>query len=94
MTRLPSSVFRFLLRSLLLAALAQYLTGTGYSDEAGVPAGVNWISQTPAANNTWVSVVWGGPAGQEKFAAVGSSAVMTSQATAPPPFISATPSIT
>ena len=35
------------------------------------PALVNgWFSQTSAADNSWRSVTWGGPAGQEKFVAV------------------------
>jgi len=34
------------------------------------PAGVAWTSRTSAADNDWTSVVWGGPAGQEKFVAV------------------------
>ncbi|CAN1545076.1 hypothetical protein MCEMAEM6B_01949 [Mycobacteriaceae bacterium] len=46
------------------------------------PDGVTWTAQTPAANNSWNSVVWGGPAGQEKFVAVAVSGtnnrVMTS----------------
>jgi len=41
-----------------------------------------WFSQTSAANNDWVGVTWGGPAGQEKFVAVAYSGtgnrVMTS----------------
>jgi hypothetical protein len=34
------------------------------------PPGVTWTSRTPAANNDWLGVTWGGPAGQEKFVAV------------------------
>ena len=44
--------------------------------------GITWTSRTSAADNDWQSVVWGGPAGQEKFVAVASSGsgnrVMTS----------------
>ncbi len=47
-----------------------------------IPPGVNWTSRTPAANNDWLEVTWGGPAGQEKFVAVAASGsgnrVMTS----------------
>ncbi|MBU3691154.1 MAG: arabinan endo-1,5-alpha-L-arabinosidase [Solirubrobacterales bacterium] len=43
---------------------------------------MNWTSRTPAANNDWLEVAWGGPAGQEKFVAVAvsgsSDRVMTS----------------
>ena len=46
------------------------------------PPGVNWTSRTPAADNDWLGVTWGGPAGQEKFVAVaisgGGNRVMTS----------------
>ena len=46
------------------------------------PDGLTWTSQTPAATNQWWEVTWGGPAGQEKFVAVGASGtgnrVMTS----------------
>ncbi|MGA1588856.1 MAG: hypothetical protein ACO38I_09720, partial [Ilumatobacteraceae bacterium] len=41
-----------------------------------------WTTQTSAADNDWLSVAWGGPAGQEKFVAVAYSGtgnrVMTS----------------
>ena len=46
------------------------------------PAGVDWTTQTSAADNRWTSVAWGGPAGQEQFVAVSSDGtgnrVMTS----------------
>ncbi|MEK0415855.1 MAG: hypothetical protein RL352_1252, partial [Actinomycetota bacterium] len=32
--------------------------------------GITWTAQSSAANNAWVSVAWGGPAGEEKFVAV------------------------
>ncbi len=37
------------------------------------PDGITWTAQTSAANNNWQQVVWGGPAGQEKFVAVANS---------------------
>jgi hypothetical protein len=33
--------------------------------------GITWEIQSSAADNVWRSVAWGGPAGQETFAAVG-----------------------
>ena len=36
--------------------------------------GITWSQQTVAGSNTWTSVVYGGPAGQEKFVAVASNA--------------------
>jgi hypothetical protein len=33
--------------------------------------GITWEIQSSAADNGWRSVAWGGPAGAEKFAAVG-----------------------
>jgi uncharacterized surface anchored protein len=46
------------------------------------PDGITWTTRTPAADNTWISVTWGGPTGQEKFIAVSSNGtgnrVMTS----------------
>ncbi len=49
---------------------------------APTPPGVNWTSRTPAVNNDWLGITWGGPAGQKKFVAVAISGsgnrVMTS----------------
>ena len=46
------------------------------------PPGVNWTSRTPAADNDWLGITWGGPAGREQFVAVAISGsgnrVMTS----------------
>jgi len=46
------------------------------------PDGITWTARTSAADNEWISVTWGGPAGQEKFVAVAASGsgnrVMTS----------------
>lgn len=44
--------------------------------------GITWVTRTSAADNTWKSVTWGGPTGQELFVAVAGSGtgnrVMTS----------------
>ena len=44
--------------------------------------GITWTTRTSAADNNWLSITWGGPAGQEKFVAVSTTGtgnrVMTS----------------
>ena len=46
------------------------------------PDGITWTSRTSAANNSWINVTWGGPAGYQLFVAVAYSGsgnrVMTS----------------
>ncbi|MBU3674092.1 MAG: hypothetical protein FGM34_03435, partial [Solirubrobacteraceae bacterium] len=42
--------------------------------ETGSVAGADWTTQTAPASYGWRSVVWGGPAGAEKFVAVGGDA--------------------
>ena len=38
---------------------------------AATPVGVQWTSQTSAANTQWTSMAWGGPVGSQLFVAVG-----------------------
>ena len=66
--------------SLLLSCVGLLTLNASVAQAA--PVGVDWTSQTSAADLGWTSVVWGGAAGSQKFVAVANtgttSQVMTS----------------
>ena len=57
-------------RSNVLEVTVLSVSGGLPAPPAPPPLVNGWFSQTSAANNDWVGVTWGGPAGQEKFVAV------------------------
>ena len=65
--------------SLLVSSVG--LVSLDASVAAAAPVGVDWTSQTSAADNQWNTVAWGGPAGSELFVALannGANRLMTS----------------
>ena len=73
---------RSLLVRQFITLIAFIATVPAFSTSSIRADGITWTSQTSAADNNWLSVTWGGPAGQEKFVAVAASGtgnrVMTS----------------
>ena len=65
-----------------VSALGIVLALVGGLSSAAHADGINWTPRTSAADNGWLSVTWGGPAGQKLFVAVATTGtgnrVMTS----------------